>query len=313
MSNTQFHIREQPCIGVSRCLLGEDVRYDGGNKRQAWLVNDLARQVEIIPVCPEVAIGLGVPRPPLHLVCTPGGVRALGVSDPRQDVTDDMQRFSVRLLADQPALDGWIFKSGSPSCGVTDVPVVNPDGNSIDTGSGLFAAEIMKALPLLPVADEQELLDPLLRDCFIERMFVYRHYRRWFASGLTTERMHGFHRGLRGHLLARGEQTWAGLQQADIRLQDPVRDIPAYLQQVMRLLKIPVSKSGLAQALLALGREVPAGDRNIAAGISDYLAGRIDLHTVVTQLRKESGIEYCFLLNPEPAEAALRYGVVTTR
>jgi len=311
MRDNQFQTRDQPCIGVSRCLLGDAVRYDGGHKKQDWLVTDLVPHVEVLPVCPEVLIGLGVPRPPLRLVQGVDGIRARGVADPQLDVTEAMQQFARQLLAEQRALDGWIFKSRSPSCGVSDVPVFHPDSNTLATGQGLFAEALMKALPLMPVADELELYDPSQRDSFIERLFVYRRYRRWFANGLTLERLQGFHCGLRGHLLARDEQVWARLDRVVAQGHDPGQDIPAYLQQVMKILTRPVTRGGLAQALLACGEEAPGGDKDIATGIHAYLAGRVDLQTVVRQWQGKPDLEPCFLLDPEPAEITLRYGAAT--
>lgn len=309
MPQSPAPLRPQPCIGVSRCLLGEAVRYDGGHKRQAWLVERLAAWTELVPVCPEVAIGLGVPRPRLQLVQETDGIHVRGVADPAQDVTDRLARHARQHRKEQPALDGWIFKSRSPSCGVSGVPVFDPAGNPVAPGRGVFAAVVMAELPLLPVAEEQELDTGSGRDRFLERLFVYRHYRRWFARGVTRERLENFHHALRGHLLARGEAVRVRLERVAERAGQADEIAPAYLQQVMTVLGDPVRREGLARALQALAREGGA-DEAMSGVIREYRAGIVDLQTVVRRWRNLPEREPCFLLAPEPAELALRYGVV---
>jgi len=307
MPDTSLPLRPRPCIGVSRCLRGDAVRYDGGHRRQAWLVERLAAFAELVPVCPEVAIGLGVPRPPIQLVREADGIHARGVEDPSQDVTEPLARHARLQWNGQPALDGWIFKSRSPSCGVSGVPVFDPAGEPVAPGRGVFAAVIMAEQPLLPVVEEQQLDTAPGRDGFLERVFVYRHYRRWFARGVTRERLEKFHHALRGHLLARGEAVRTRLERMVDRAGDPGELAPAYLQEVMTVLGDPVRREGLALALEALAREADAAP-SVFSAIREYRAGLVDLQTVVRRLRNRPGREPCLLLLPESAELALRYG-----
>ena len=157
----------KPLVAVSKCLLGEPVRYDGQHMRQAWLVEELAEYIDILPVCPEVAAGLGVPRPPVQLVNTPDGVKAKGVDDPILDVTELIQSYSEDFLPELERLSAVILKSRSPSCGIESTPLYNVQGEILKTTSGLFAEAIKRHKPDLLVVDEQLLSDAAERDRFL--------------------------------------------------------------------------------------------------------------------------------------------------
>jgi len=151
----------KPRIGISACLLGQTVRYDGGHKHAPALVDALAVRVELVPVCPEVGAGMSVPRPPLHVIGTPATPRLVAIES-GDDWTDRMQRFielELRRLGDL-AVCGFVFKSRSPSCGTRDIPI---------SGAGLFARAFAREFANLPVADETELADPDGRARFVER------------------------------------------------------------------------------------------------------------------------------------------------
>ncbi|HXH82619.1 MAG TPA: DUF523 domain-containing protein [Candidatus Tectomicrobia bacterium] len=171
-------------LGVSACLLGERVRYDGGHKRDAFLVDVLGPHVEWVPVCPEVELGLGVPRPTLRLEGRPTAPRLVREAT-GEDLTVAMRRYAaarVRELA-RLGLDGYVFKRGSPSCGLFDVPVHGTDADSTAPaapahGRGLFAAALTAALPLLPVEEEGRLADVRLREQFMERVLAMARWRR---------------------------------------------------------------------------------------------------------------------------------------
>lgn len=164
-------------LGVSACLLGEKVRHDGGHKRDAKLLATLGRVAEWVPVCPEMAIGLGAPREPVDLVKTRRGVRMLGVCS-GADHTDAMRRWArahLEKLA-RLRLHGFVLKSRSPSCGMQRVPVRDARGRSAPAGRGLFAAALLEAFPELPVEEEEALRDPALRASWIERVCDYHRF-----------------------------------------------------------------------------------------------------------------------------------------
>jgi uncharacterized protein YbbK (DUF523 family) len=157
-------------IGISSCLLGEHVRYDGGHKRDSCIIETLGRYFEFVPVCPEVAIGLGVPRAPIRLIGDPHAARAVGVDDPTLDVTDRLSAYGARMAVELDGISGYILKSRSPSCGMEGVEVFA----SVATAAGLYARAFMDLQPLLPVEEEGRLADPALRENFIERVYDYR-------------------------------------------------------------------------------------------------------------------------------------------
>ncbi len=168
-----------PRIGVSSCLLGERVRYDGGHKLDRTVVRELGPAVEWVPVCPEVELGLGTPRPPIRLE-RDGATLRLVEPESRRDLTAEMRSFArqrVRALA-RKGLCGYVLKSGSPSCGSEGVAVRDADGQPVEPEPGLFAQELMRQLPDLPVTDEESLADAGLRQRFLERAIAYGRSRR---------------------------------------------------------------------------------------------------------------------------------------
>jgi uncharacterized protein YbbK (DUF523 family) len=171
--------REQrrPRVGVSACLLGDPVRYNGGHKRHAWLVDVLGRGVEWVPVCPEVEIGLGTPREPIELVRrSDEGVRLITMTT-RVDLTERMRRFAERRVDELRALDvsGYVLKADSPSCGLAGVRVADatrPASNAVP-GRGMFADVLVARMPELPIVEERDLDEPAQRNAFIERVREY--------------------------------------------------------------------------------------------------------------------------------------------
>ncbi len=159
-------------IGVSACLVGELVRYDGGHKRNQMLLDYLALRYVLVPICPEVAAGLGVPRPPVQLVKRGAEVRAVGVLDERLDVTRPLIEYGRQVTATAMGLCGFVFKGRSPSCGLGTTPI-RTEGGGHHPGNGLFAEQIVQAWPELPVIDEELLQQPLLRQLFLQQVDAY--------------------------------------------------------------------------------------------------------------------------------------------
>src|SRR5579862_1486306 len=204
--------REAPVrIGVSACLLGEQVRFDGGHKRDAFLVDTLGPCVEWVPVCPEVEAGLGVPRESMHLRRRGNAVR-LVTTRTGVDHTDAMGRYATRRLAALGAqnLCGYVLKKSSPSCGMERVKIYGHSG-PVASGRGVFAAALLQAFPLLPVEEEGHLYDPRRRENFIERVFAYHRLRSLFSGRWTLGRMVAFHSAHKLQLLAHAPKQHAEL------------------------------------------------------------------------------------------------------
>lgn len=181
-------------IGVSQCLLGAEVRFDGGHKRDSFLTDVLARYVEWVPVCPEVEAGFGVPRETMRLTGDPGSPTLITIKTQR-DLTEPMARFSEQRVRELEPLElaGFVFKKDSPSCGMERVRVYNQHGMPSRAGVGLFARAFMERFPLLPVEEEGRLSDPVLRENFIERVFCYRRWQNLLHERLTRGTVVRFH------------------------------------------------------------------------------------------------------------------------
>ncbi len=165
-------------IGVSSCLLGQEVRWDGGHKLAPFLIEGLGRTVEWVPVCPEVEVGMGIPRPTLRLARRGGQLRLLESGSDR-DHTRAMRAYAPGRIAQLTALElcGFVLKSGSPSCGLAGVEV-----HGGQDGRGLFADQLLRAAPELPVEEEGRLVDRVVRERFLERAFAYRRLRAGSAG-----------------------------------------------------------------------------------------------------------------------------------
>jgi len=165
-------------LGISTCLLGQNVRYDGGHKLDRFLTDTLGQYVEYVPVCPEVECGLPIPRESMHLEGDPESPRLI-TSRTKQDMTDRMLSWAKKRVVEleKEGLCGFIFKSDSPSSGMERIKVYNEKGIPVKKGIGMFARIFMEHFPLLPVEDEGRLHDPGLRENFIERIFTLRRWR----------------------------------------------------------------------------------------------------------------------------------------
>jgi uncharacterized protein YbgA (DUF1722 family)/uncharacterized protein YbbK (DUF523 family) len=201
-----------PNIGISACLLGQKVRYDGGDKKDSFLAHTFGRHVKWVPVCPEFEAGMGVPREPVRLV---GDVsNPIMIGDPSaKDWTQTMRRFTVQKARDLEALgiSGYILKSHSPSCGIERVPVYRSNAISLRQGRGLFAAGLMRKMTSLPVEEDGRLHNPQVRENFIERVFAYQRWqelaRQRKSIGLLVE----FHTRHKLLLLAHSEAHYRHL------------------------------------------------------------------------------------------------------
>ena len=182
-------------VGISSCLLGEEVRHDGGHKRHAWINQTLSRFFEFRPVCPEVGIGLGVPRPTIPLTGDVANPRVVGTRDTSLDVTDKLLAYGRHKAAEMTDISGYIFKNRSPSCGVWRVNVwPTEDGHPPrKEGRGAYARAFMETQSLLPVEEEGRLGDARLRENFVERVFAYHRWQEMIAAGLTPGALVKFH------------------------------------------------------------------------------------------------------------------------
>jgi uncharacterized protein YbgA (DUF1722 family)/uncharacterized protein YbbK (DUF523 family) len=181
-------------LGISRCLLGEEVRYDGSHNLDNFLTEALGRYVEWVPVCPEVEAGLGTPREAMRLVGGPQNPRLVTIES-KIDHTGALERMTTNRIEGLKKLDlsGYVFKKSSPSCGIQRVRLYNTHGRYSRKGVGLFARAFIKQFPLIPVEEEGRFCDAPLRENFIERVFGYRRWQDLVQSGVTTQALVQFH------------------------------------------------------------------------------------------------------------------------
>ena len=164
---------QKPRVVISGCLFGQNVRYDGGHKKDDQLIEWLSTLCELVPLCPEVAIGLGVPRPPIQLTGEPGHPEATGVDNPSTNVTNALKEYAGSISHELKDISGIVFKSRSPSCGLRDVPVIQNHEPLVSSGTGIFAAALTHLFPLVPAATEAALRNIDAREHFMEQIARY--------------------------------------------------------------------------------------------------------------------------------------------
>ncbi|MBS38840.1 MAG: hypothetical protein CMO26_23330 [Thiotrichales bacterium] len=243
--------RKKIKVGISSCLLGESVRYDGGHKRDDYITDTLTQHFDLIGVCPEVAIGLGVPRPPVQLVETRTGTSVLGVDDPTNDVTARLSRFASRTSVELADVCGYIFKSGSPSCGLQAVPLYAQDGRRLGSSSGVYARVLSAVLPLIPMEQEDRLADPLARESFFERVYALHRWNQQMATGLTAASLVAYHSRLKYQVMAHSQVVYRKLGRlvaaaggTDLRVR-----ADEYLSTLLDALKTPASRGAHTNVL----------------------------------------------------------------
>ena len=306
-------------LGISHCLLGEPVRYDGGHKRDPFLVDVLGQHVEWIPVCPEVEAGFGTPRESMRLVDDVAEPRLLTVRS-RHDHTDRMRRYAKQRLRDLQSLNlsGYVFKKDSPSCGTRRVRVYSRDGRLLGTGTGLFADAFQRTFPLTPIEEEGRLRDQGLRENFIERVFGYHRWQT-FNLRLTRGRLVAFHRAHKYLLLAHSQRHYRELGRvvANAKLYSARELARTYGHLFMEALAVKTTIRKHVNVLQHLAGHFKGALRSTARGelhevISDYQKGFVPLSVPVTLIRhyvRVLDVPYLrdqVYLAPHPKELTLR-------
>jgi uncharacterized protein YbgA (DUF1722 family)/uncharacterized protein YbbK (DUF523 family) len=316
---------DPPRIVISRCLLGDEVRYDGGHKRDPFLVSTFGRFVEWVPVCPEVEVGMGTPREAIHLVASGNGasgaqpVRLVGVKS-GDDWTARMRTFAASRVRELQSADlaGYVLKKDSPSCGLERVRVHHGD-RVTRGGRGVFAEALLEAQPNLPVEEEGRLNDPALRENFVERVFAYQRLRALFTGRWTTHGLVVFHSRHKLQLLSHSRPGYAELGRL---VADAVkysrRDVSTTYQRVFMATLARLATPGrhsdvMMHAAGHLKRLIQTGDRDeLLSAIADHRRGIVPLIVPITLLRhhvRRRDVGYLkdqTYLEPHPRELALR-------
>ena len=313
-----FMHRKQPTLGVSSCLLGMNVRYDGNNKHHSFISSVLNKYFDLFPVCPEVAIGMGIPRAPIQLRILDGVLHAVHVGNHAKDVTTELQTYGQQQAAYTRAFCGYIFKSRSPSCGLSDTSVFSD--HDVTAGSGIYAGEILHALPWLPVIDEIQLDREEIKDNFLERVFSLIRWHQFLTGPMTVKHLMDFHTAHQLSLAAHCDEADEALSATLSSLHDPLPHdaIDNYLNKFHDYLKTPLIHNGHIRVIAKLQQYLApviscAEKERLDTGIANYrenpekhialirdikqLADNYNLHDLTRQT----------YINPTPAEIALRF------
>jgi len=307
-------------LGISSCLLGEKVRYDGGHKLDPYLRETLGQYVTWLPVCPEVEYGLSVPREAMHLVGTEEGPRLM-TTHTGVDHTDGMRRWAGQRIneLEKEDLCGFVFKSKSPSSGMRGVKVYNPSGIPVRTGVGIFAGAFMEHFPLLPVEDDGRLQDPALRENFIERVFVFRRWKKFQDDGIKIKGLVSFHTDHKLLILSHSVRHYRtlGSMVAGAKYYEPEKLHSEYIYDLMAGLKflstVKKNTNVLHHILGYFKKMISSGEKQeLLEVIENYHKGYVPLIVPVTLIRhyvRKYGEQYLarqHYLNPHPVELMLR-------
>jgi uncharacterized protein YbgA (DUF1722 family)/uncharacterized protein YbbK (DUF523 family) len=302
-------------IGISSCLLGQAVRYDGGHKRDAYINGTLSEYFDFHPFCPEVEIGLGTPRPTIHLVKVDGALRCVGIKDPEIDVTERLRLHAEQKKALHAELCGYILKNNSPSCGMERVKVYEGIQSHKD-GVGIYAQEMMRLNPLLPVEEEGRLGDAGLRENFIQRVYVLYRWKQMLETGLTPSDLTHFHARHKLIIMSHDDYRDLGQLLASVTKANVADLAKQYILQLMMTLKKVAHRKNHVNVLQHiqgyLKKDLAADDKaELCEVIERYRNGYIPLIVPITLLKHhfrkspDPYIDDSYYMSPYPQELRL--------
>ena len=313
-------MEERIKLGISACLLGQEVRYNGGHSRDAFITDTLSAYVDFFPVCPEVECGFPIPRESLRLVGDPESPR-LQTSRTKEDHTERMLSWCSRRVRELEEIDlhGFIFKKGSPSSGMERVKVYSDAGMPSNRGIGMFARAFMDHFPLLPVEEDGRLHDPVLRENFIEAIFVLKRWRHSLAPKPTRNGFVAFHSQHKLLLMAHSPQHMRlmGKMVADIKQHSLADFRSLYQQKLMEALRLKPTRRKQTDVLMHgmgfLKKFLSADEkRELLEIIEQYRQGHVPLIVPVTMLNhyvrkyEPPYLRDQYYLRPHPIELQLR-------
>jgi uncharacterized protein YbgA (DUF1722 family)/uncharacterized protein YbbK (DUF523 family) len=307
-------------IGISACLIGEKVRFDASNKPSNFCIKELGQHVTFKAYCPEVAVGLPIPRPTIRLIKDDQMIK-VSRPDGSGDVTSAIKAYGKRIAAISKNLSGYVFCAKSPTCGMERVKVYSPTGNQLQVqGVGVFSREIMKANPLLPCEENGRLNDPIIRENFVARVFAYRHWLALVESGITKHKLTSFHAQykytLMSHDFVASKKLGRLLASADIALEQMAEQ---YISGLMAALTLKATRKNHANTLSHIqgyfSKHLDKMQRKeLSEQIDAYRSGLMPLVVPLTLIKHyllthpKSYLAQQSYLNPYPESLKLRYG-----
>jgi len=306
-------------IGISACLIGEKVRFDASNKPSNFCIHELGQHVTYQSFCPEVAVGLPIPRPTIRQI-KQGDLIRVSRPDGSGDVTDALKEYGQKVAKLTKHLSGYVFCAKSPSCGMERVKVYSPEGNALPAqGIGAFAKEIMDANPLLPCEENGRLNDPILRENFVARVYAYKHWQDLEASGLTKHKLTTFHSQYKYTVMSHDLIAYKNLGQLLARADLPLAEMASsYIAGLMAALTIKATRKKHANTLAHIqgyfSQHLQAHERKeLCEQIDAYRSGLIPLIAPLTlinhyllQYPKDYLAKQAYL-SPYPDALRLRY------
>ena len=317
MASTDKTDQRKILVGVSSCLVGEKVRFDGGHKQNRYILDTLGQFFSFRPFCPEMAIGLGVPRETIRLVSIDGRVEAVGNKNRHLTFTEPLIQSAQDQVAWHAEIYGYIVKKDSPSCGMERVRVYDGDLPQRN-GRGLYTETLMRNFPSLPVEEEGRLGDPVLRESFIKRVIIYKRWHDMLADKLSWASLTEFHARHKLILYSHNQQLGRQLgRELAVARNQPIADYAqAYIAQMMDILKIPAKRSNHVNVLEHirgyLKHELDKSDKQeLSESIENYRLGLLPLIVPITLLRHhfrhhpDAYIEQSWYMQPHPDELML--------
>lgn len=299
----------KPKLGISACLLGAEVRYNGGHKESHLCTRALNEYFDFVPLCPEVAIGMGIPREPIRLVGDPEAPQAVGTVNSDLNVTDALADYGTRMAAEVNDICGYIFMQKSPSCGLERVKVYRDNGAPFDAGGrGIYAKAFTGQHPNLPVEEDGRLNDAVLRENFITRVFAYAAWQELLRAGVTRRALTEFHSRYKYQLMANDPVQYKvlGNMLGSMGRSDPNEIAPRYFSQLMAALKKCATRRTHTNVLQHLSgylkQTITADDKQeIQEVIAQYHQGIVPLIVPLTLLKHH------FRQHPDPYVALQVY------
>jgi len=307
-------------LGISPCLLGMNVRYDGGHKLDRFITNTLGQYVEYVPVCPEVGCGLPIPREAMRLEGDPDSPRLVTIRT-KQDMTDRLVQWAKKRVVELEKEDlcGFIFKSNSPSSGLERVKVYNEKGMPVKKGVGVFARIFMDHFPLLPAGDEGHLHNPELRENFIERIFSLKRWREVLETKQSRGNIVDFHTRHKLLILSHSPKHYQIMgrlvaKAGDLSLKELYQQYQTLFMESLRLQATHKKNVNILQHMMGYFREQLSSDekQELLELIDHYRESYIPLIVPITLInhyvRKydQPYLKQQLYLNPHPLELQLR-------
>ncbi|MGF1682479.1 YbgA family protein [Photobacterium minamisatsumaniensis] len=311
-------------VGISACVIGEKVRFDGGHKQNRFVVDELSKYVKFKPVCPEVGIGMSIPRSAIRLQqVTEGDERLVDSKTQEIDYTTKMKTFAHKQISQFDELRGYVVCAKSPTCGMERVKLYVPNGNTVPGGSvGIYTKELMERMPWLPIEEDGRLQDPVLRENFVFRIFALNDFYKSVRDNLSYDAFVKFHSRYKLVLMAHSPKAYKSMGPlvAKIKEYDLDSFYIEYRQQFMDAIKKRASRNNKTNVLMHLqgyfkNSLTKEQKQELSALIMSYKDGHqpilVPLMMIKHYLREfpDPYLQLQMFIDPYPEELKLRYGL----